>query len=77
MTIRRGRQKRNRTAAGLSQAELARRAGIDSATLNRIEKPKVTPDEATVRKIDRAIEGATRTSARAAVKARRRLSAKK
>jgi len=49
---------RDRTAAGLSQAELARRAGIDSATLNRIEKAKVTPDESTVRKIDRAI-GAT------------------
>lgn len=49
---------RDRTAVGLSQAELARRAGIDAATLNRIEKAKVTPDEATVRKIDRAIASA-------------------
>lgn len=51
---------RDRVAAGLSQAELARRAGIESATLNRIERAKVTPDEATIRKIDRAIANATR-----------------
>jgi|ERR1700722_8136841 len=46
---------RGRKAAGLSQAELARRAGIRVETLNRIEKAKVTPDVATVEKIDKAI----------------------
>jgi ribosome-binding protein aMBF1 (putative translation factor) len=49
---------RSRRAAGLSQAELARRAGIRVETLNRIEKAKVTPDVATVEKIDRAITAA-------------------
>jgi len=47
-----------RRAAGLSQAELARRAGIRPETLNRIEKGKVTPDVATIAKIDRALETA-------------------
>jgi ribosome-binding protein aMBF1 (putative translation factor) len=45
----------SRKAAGLSQAELARRAGIRPETLNRIEKAKVMPDEATVTKIERAL----------------------
>jgi ribosome-binding protein aMBF1 (putative translation factor) len=49
---------RDRVAAGLSQAELARRAGMEPATLNRIEKAKVTPDEATITKIDKALEKA-------------------
>lgn len=43
---------RDRIAAGLSQAELARRAGIQPAVLNRIEKAKVVPDESTMKKID-------------------------
>jgi transcriptional regulator with XRE-family HTH domain len=51
---------RDRVAAGLSQAGLARRAGIEPATLNRIERAKVTPDEATIRKIDKAIKQAMR-----------------
>lgn len=42
---------RRRQAAGLSQAELARRAGVRVETLNRIERGKVTPDFATVRKL--------------------------
>jgi len=46
---------RSRKAAGLSQAELARLAGIRVETLNRIEKAKVTPDVATMQKIDRAL----------------------
>jgi ribosome-binding protein aMBF1 (putative translation factor) len=46
---------RSRKAAGLSQAELARRAGIRAETLNRIEKAKVMPDEATVAKIEKAL----------------------
>jgi ribosome-binding protein aMBF1 (putative translation factor) len=45
----------SRKAAGLSQAELARRAGIRPETLNRIEKAKVMPDEATVAKIEKAL----------------------
>ena len=42
---------RRRTAIGLSQAELARRAGIRSETLNRIERGHTMPDFATVRKL--------------------------
>ncbi len=42
---------RRRKAAGLSQAELARRAGVRCETLNRIERGKTTPDFATVRKL--------------------------
>lgn len=45
----------SRRAAGLSQAELARRAGIRIETLNRIERLKLTPTVATVEKIDRAL----------------------
>jgi DNA-binding XRE family transcriptional regulator len=46
---------RDRRAANLSQAELARRAGISVETLNRIERLKMTPSIATVEKIDRAM----------------------
>ena len=45
----------SRRASGLSQAELARRAGIRIETLNRIERLKLTPTIATVEKIDRAL----------------------
>jgi ribosome-binding protein aMBF1 (putative translation factor) len=45
-----------RRAAGLIQAELARRAGIRPETLNRLEKGKTTPAIATVIKIERALE---------------------
>ena len=45
-----------RRMAGLTQVELARRAGIRPETLNRIEKGKTTPDVATIAKIERAIE---------------------
>jgi DNA-binding XRE family transcriptional regulator len=47
-----------RRMAGLSQAELARRAGIRPETLNRIEKGKTTPDVATIAKIERVLETA-------------------
>ncbi|MCY2930130.1 MAG: helix-turn-helix transcriptional regulator [Planctomycetota bacterium] len=47
-----------RRAAGLTQAELARRAAIRPETLNRIEKGKTTPDTATIAKIERALETA-------------------
>ena len=42
---------KRRRVAGLSQAELARRAGIRPETLNRIERGRTTPDFATVRKL--------------------------
>jgi len=45
-----------RRSAGLSQAELARRARIRPETLNRIEKGRTTPDTATIAKIERALE---------------------
>jgi len=45
-----------RRMAALSQAELARRAGIRPETLNRIEKGRTTPDVATIAKIERALE---------------------
>lgn len=44
-----------RRSAGLTQAELARRAGVRVETLNRIEKLKLTPSVATVDKLDRAM----------------------
>jgi len=49
---------RRRQAAGLSQAELARRAGIRPETLNRIERGRTTPDFATVRKLVVAMNAA-------------------
>lgn len=44
-----------RQAAGLSQAELARRAGVRAETLNRIERGRTTPDFATIRKLAEAL----------------------
>jgi DNA-binding XRE family transcriptional regulator len=46
---------RTRKAAGLSQAELARRAGIRVETLNRIEKARVTADVRTMEKIEKVL----------------------
>jgi DNA-binding XRE family transcriptional regulator len=69
---------KRRWAVGLSQAELARRAGIRSETLNRIERAKVTADAATVTKIVRVLERAERQQMRAEsriAKPRRRASA--
>ena len=51
---------RRRRASGLSQAELARRAGIRPETLNRIERGRTTPDFATVRKLVVAMNAAER-----------------
>jgi ribosome-binding protein aMBF1 (putative translation factor) len=49
---------RRRQAVGLSQAELARRAAVRPETLNRIERGRVTPDFATIRKLVVAINAA-------------------
>src|SRR5437870_2435539 len=49
---------RDRRRLGLTQVELARRAGIRPETLNRIEQGKVSPSVATVEKIDRALRRA-------------------
>ncbi len=51
---------KRRWAAGLSQAQVARTAGIRPETLNRIERAKVTADTATVAKIVRVLEKAER-----------------
>jgi len=56
---------RRRRAAGLSQAELARRAGIRPETLNRIERGRTTPDFATIRKLILAMNAAERQQAAA------------
>jgi DNA-binding XRE family transcriptional regulator len=45
-----------RRAVGLSQAALARSAGIRVETLNRLEKGKHTPDMATMAKINKALD---------------------
>ncbi|NOX55288.1 MAG: helix-turn-helix transcriptional regulator [Planctomycetes bacterium] len=44
-----------RIRLGVSQAELARRAGIRAKTLNRIERGKYSPSAATMEKLDRAL----------------------
>jgi len=49
---------RARRKLGLSQAELARRAGIRVETLNRIENARNKPNVATIEKIDRALRRA-------------------
>jgi DNA-binding XRE family transcriptional regulator len=51
---------RRRHAARLSQAELARCAGVRPETLNRIERGRTTPDFATVRKLVVAMDAAER-----------------
>jgi DNA-binding XRE family transcriptional regulator len=49
---------RHRRKLGLSQAELARRAGIRPESLNRIEQGHVVPSIRTVDKIDKALRQA-------------------
>jgi|HubBroStandDraft_4_1064222.scaffolds.fasta_scaffold274848_2 DNA-binding XRE family transcriptional regulator len=49
---------RARRSAGISQAELARLAGIRVETLNRIERLKMSPGVATVQKLDDALMAA-------------------
>jgi DNA-binding XRE family transcriptional regulator len=47
-----------RRRAGMTQVELARRAGVRVETLNRIERGKTEPDFATVRKLVAAMNAA-------------------
>jgi DNA-binding XRE family transcriptional regulator len=51
---------RQRVAAGLTQRELARRAGVRPETLCRIETGKHTPSVPTVDKINRALQRAAK-----------------
>jgi DNA-binding XRE family transcriptional regulator len=60
---------KRRWGVGLSQAEVARRAGVRAETLNRIERGKVTADTATITKIDRVLEQAEKAQARQDAKA--------
>ena len=45
-----------RKRAGITQAELARRADIRVETLNRLERGKTNPDFATIRKLMNALK---------------------
>lgn len=47
-----------RKRVGLTQSELARRAGVRVETVNRIERGRVTPDFGTIRKLVEAMSGA-------------------
>jgi DNA-binding XRE family transcriptional regulator len=49
---------RDRRRLGLTQAELARRAGIRLATLQRAEQGRDDPSIRTIEKIDRALKAA-------------------
>ena len=53
-----------RKAAGLSQAELARRAGVRQETVSRRESSKHSPTIRTVEKIDRALQRVAKSSGR-------------
>jgi DNA-binding XRE family transcriptional regulator len=59
---------KRRWAVGLSQAEVARRAGVRAETINRIERAKVTADTATITKIDRVLEQVEREESRRSVR---------
>jgi DNA-binding XRE family transcriptional regulator len=54
---------RRRREAGLSQAALARLAGVRVETLNRVERGHTTPDFKTVRKLVLALREAERGAA--------------
>ena len=56
---------RDRVAAGLSQKEMAERAGVRVETLCRIEKGKHVPSVRTIEKLDRALKAAGKPTRRA------------
>ncbi|GMU82766.1 MAG: hypothetical protein AMXMBFR47_26370 [Planctomycetota bacterium] len=60
-----------RRAAGVGQAELARRAGVRVETLNRIERGRTTPDFSTIRKLVVALGECERRQADNALRGRR------
>lgn len=47
-----------RLAAGLSQEELAKRAGVRVETISRLESAKHHPQQATIQKIEKALNKA-------------------
>ena len=57
---------RQRRRLGLTQADLARRAGIRPESLNRIEQGRVSPAVRTVEKIDRVLKEAEAEAGKAA-----------
>ncbi len=63
---------RRRQVSGLSQADLARKAGVRVETLNRIERGKTTPDFTTVRKLVIAMNEAEQEEAARSFRGRRR-----
>lgn len=62
---------RSRQKLGLTQEELAKRAGVRVETLCRIERGRHAPTVATIEKLDRALTAAERAATRP-VKAKRR-----
>lgn len=54
----------DRAAAGLTQRELAAKAGLRVETLCRIETGKFSPSVATIEKIDRVFQQKTTTSSK-------------
>jgi DNA-binding XRE family transcriptional regulator len=63
---------RERVAAGLSQRQLAERAGVRVETLCRLETGKVTPSLTTVNKLDRALKQAAKRKAANSTSVKRR-----
>lgn len=55
---------RERTALGLTQADLAAKAGLRNETLCRLESGKHSPTVRTVEKIERALQGERQKQAR-------------
>ncbi|MDP3938153.1 MAG: helix-turn-helix transcriptional regulator [Deltaproteobacteria bacterium] len=56
--------RQQRCAAGLTQAEVARRAGMRPETLSRLEHGRGNPTVRTISRIVRAIRGARRRAAK-------------
>jgi ribosome-binding protein aMBF1 (putative translation factor) len=63
---------RDRLALGWSQSELSRRSGVRVETLNRIEKARVTADQATITRIDKSLRAGNKASKPKRVRAARK-----